>query len=228
MNFWRSHAYFARQLRLLTHLLIMTHRLFNPTPIFAPRDFTPIERKPICVEIGAGRGKHACLFARNHPDKTLFAIERTKDKFHSLQKSHEILALNNLHPIHADAIAWITHAVYPKTIERLFILYPNPEPHNKNQRWVNMPFFEFLLSRMADGGQITLASNITDYINEAEDRLVNHWRLPCVRNVIDSSSARTHFEIKYLARGECCEELIITKPIGHQTRFDDFLPKGGV
>lgn len=131
----------------------------------------PIEHKPICVEIGAGRGKHACLFAENHPDKTLFAIERTSDKFFSLQKNHQKSALTNLQPIHADAIAWITHAVYPKTIERLFILYPNRAAQQKSAG--KYAFFEFLLSRMADGGQITLASNITDYINEAEDRVVN-------------------------------------------------------
>ena len=37
---------------------------------------------------------------------------------------------------------------------------------------------------------------------------------------IADSSARTHFEIKYLERGELCQQLIITKPEGYRTRFD--------
>lgn len=203
----------------------MTCRLFNPAPIFAPRDFVPIDKQSICVEIGAGRGRHAVSFAKAHPDKTLFAIERTLAKFSALQKNHQSLLLTNSHPIHADAIAWITYAVFAQTIEQLFILYPNPEPHNKNQRWVNMPFFEFLLSRMTEGGQITIASNIASYMDEAYAKLTLHWRLPCQVRVIEPSSMRTHFEMKYLARGERCQELLITKPVGYQTRFDDFLPK---
>jgi hypothetical protein len=31
-----------------------------------------------------------------------------------------------------------------------------------------------------------------------------------------------HFEIKYLERGELCQQLIITKPEGYRTRFDAF------
>jgi hypothetical protein len=42
---------------------------------------------------------------------------------------------------------------------------------------------------------------------------------------VASDSARTHFEVKYLSRGECCEQLIIQKPMGYQTRFDDYHAK---
>ncbi len=55
---------------------------------------------------------------------------------------------------------------------------PNPEPHNPAQRWLNMPFFEFLLSRLQPGGQITLASNIPEDIEEAQQQLIDIWKLP--------------------------------------------------
>lgn len=90
-----------------------------------------------------------------------------------------------------------------------------------------MPFFEFLLSRLQVGGTITLASNIAEYIAEAEQQLINIWKLPFVKEVINSTSARTHFEIKYLERGELCQQLIITKPTDYSTRFDDFMPLQG-
>ncbi len=199
-------------------------RCFNLNAIHAPRNCTPIDRQPICLEIGAGKGKHALLFAKANPDKTLFAIERTLDKFTAFEKCAKNEHLPNLNPIHADAIAWTAFAVFPKQIQTCFILYPNPEPHNKNQGFLNMPFFEFLLSRMCQNGQIVLASNITDYIDEAEKLLTDVWRLPYQKRVIESSSARTHFEIKYLARGEVCQELIITMPDNYRTRFDDVPP----
>ena len=90
-----------------------------------------------------------------------------------------------------------------------------------------MPFFEFLLSRLAAGGSITLASNIPDYIDEAQQQLIDVWKLPFIKEVIPADSARTHFEIKYLERGELCQQLIITKPEGYSTRFDDFQPLQG-
>lgn len=45
--------------------------------------------------------------------------------------------------------------------------------------------------------------------------------------MIAADSARTHFEIKYLERGELCQQLIISKPETYVTRFDDFQPLQG-
>lgn len=72
----------------------------------------------------------------------------------------------------------MVHALFPAQVEQFFILYPNPEPHNPAQRWLNMPFFEFLLSRLKPNGTITLASNIPEYIDEAEQQLIELWKLP--------------------------------------------------
>lgn len=199
-------------------------RQFQAQRMQAPRDFQAIENLPVCVEIGAGKGKHAVLFSQQQPQSTLYAIERTREKFEAMQKQHQLADLNNLCPVHADALPWITHALYPAQVEQFFILYPNPEPHNPAQRWVNMPFFEFILSRLQFGGQITLASNIPEYIEEAEQQLNDIWKLPYEKQVIASDSARTHFEVKYLERGELCQQLIIRKPADYTTRFDDFMP----
>ncbi|MFW1808178.1 SAM-dependent methyltransferase [Acinetobacter ursingii] len=207
--------------------MIISIRQFQAQRMQAPRDFSSIENTPICVEIGAGKGKHALLFSGEHPEQTLFAIERTKEKFLAMQKQKGLEPRDNLYPIHADALPWIVHALYPQQVEQFFILYPNPEPHNPAQRWLNMPFFEFLLSRLKPQGTITLASNIPDYIDEAEQQLLHLWHLPYVKQRITSDSARTHFEIKYLERTELCQQLIITKPESYQTRFDEFLPLQG-
>lgn len=205
----------------------MLIRQFQAQRMHAPRDFQAIANQPVCVEIGAGKGKHALLFSGLNPEKQLIAVERTREKFLSMQKQHALEGQKNLQPVHADALPWVVHALFPAQVEQLFILYPNPEPHNSAQRWLNMPFFEFLLSRLAAGGSITLASNIPEYIDEAQQQLIDVWKLPFIKEVIPADSARTHFEIKYLERGELCQQLIITKPEGYSTRFDDFQPLQG-
>ena len=51
--------------------------------------------------------------------------------------------------------------------------------------------------------------------------------VPFIQQDVPLDSARTHFEIKYLARGERCQELQISKPAAYTTRFDDFQPLQG-
>ncbi|WP_257229573.1 tRNA (guanine-N(7)-)-methyltransferase [Acinetobacter sp. YH12021] len=207
--------------------MIMPIRQFQAQRMHAPRDFQAIANESVCVEIGAGKGKHALLFSGQHPEHKLIAIERTREKFLAMQKQHQLEGQQNLQIVHADAIPWIVHALFPAQVAQFFILYPNPEPHNATQRWLNMPFFEFLLSRLKAGGSITLVSNIPEYIAEAQQQLIEVWKLPFIQQDVPVDSARTHFEIKYLARGERCQELLITKPAAYTTRFDDFQPLQG-
>ena len=202
----------------------MPIRQFQAQHMHAPREFKPIVNQPICVEIGAGKGKHALLFSEQNPEHSLVAVERTREKFLAMQKQHQIEGQTNLSTIHADALPWVVHALHPQQVQQFFILYPNPEPHNPAQRWLNMPFFEFLLSRLEVNGSITLASNIPEYIDEAEQQLKEVWYLPFEKQIIAKDSARTHFEIKYLERDELCQQLITTKPENYVTRFDNFQP----
>lgn len=210
-------------------------RAFQPQKLSAPRDFiipqvlqvdtnitNTSNRQPIILEIGAGKGKHALLFASENPDQQLIAIERTRNKFEAFAKLAAQQALSNLTAIHADAIAWIVHAVAANSIAQIYILYPNPEQHNPNQQWLNMPFFEFLLSRLQTGGEIILATNIEAYMDNAELQAINVWQLPTIRQQVPIDSQRTHFEVKYLARQETCWQLSMCKPEGYQTRFDDY------
>ena len=214
----------------MTDNLELSHqqqRAFQPQKLSAPRDFMTPEvlmnrQLPLVLEIGAGKGKHALSFALQYPDKHLIAIERTRNKFDAFAKLVGQQKSSNLSAIHADAIAWIVHAVAPNSIERIFILYPNPEQHNPNQQWLNMPFFEFLLSRLQVDGEVVLATNIEAYMDNAEQQANEVWCLPNMRHKVASDSQRTHFEVKYLARGETCWQLNMRKPDGYQTRFDNW------
>ena len=103
----------------------MQTRQFQAQRMQAPRDFTPIENTPICVEIGAGKGKHALLFSGQNPQHTLYAIERTREKFLAMQKQHGLEPRDNLVPVHADALPWVVHALHPAQVEHFFILSNN-------------------------------------------------------------------------------------------------------
>lgn len=203
-------------------------RAFQPDKLTAPRDFIMPKIKdstPVVLEIGAGKGKHAVSFAIDNPDKRLIAIERTRNKFDAFQKQAINQNLTNLTPIHADAIAWIVHAIAPNSVASIYILYPNPEQHNPNQQWLNMPFFEFLLSRLQESGEIIVVTNIESYVDNAQRQALDIWQLPTARYNVPVDSQRTHFEIKYLARQQPCWQLVMSKPKGYQTRFDNWIAR---
>ena len=196
-------------------------RSFKPECLFVPRNFVKPQISPKqYLEIGAGKGMHAMQFAEANPDKHLIAIERTRGKFDVFAERAKDLGRENLLPVHADAIPWVAHALPPFCLDGVFLLYPNPEPKNASQRWLNMPFFEFLLSRMKPSASLVLATNIQAYADEAEELAHDAWSLMVKRTEVPKSSARTHFEIKYLERGEVCHQLVLTKGEGYQTRFD--------
>ena len=189
----------------MTDNIEFTHqqaRAFQPQRLSAPRDFMipkiisdNKDEKPLILEIGAGKGKHALSFALQNPDKHLIAIERTRNKFDAFSRLATLQDLPNLDAIHADAIAWTVHALKPNSVAKIFILYPNPEQHNPNQQWLNMPFFEFLLSRLQVGGEIILATNIQSYMDNAEHQAAKLWCLPNTRYRVPVDSQRTHFEV---------------------------------
>ena len=79
----------------------MPIRQFQAQRMHAPRDFQAIAQQPVCVEIGAGKGKHALLFSGQNPEKQLIAVERTREKFLFMQKQHVLEGSKNLLPFRA-------------------------------------------------------------------------------------------------------------------------------
>lgn len=202
----------------------------NPTQIFV-RDFdssqlplsSPLgesernfieKAKVLDVEIGCGVGWHPIQYATNHPERSLLAIEHTRDKFEKFQRRFEHHELSNLLPIHANAISWMTNHLSEQSISKLLILYPNPNPKDKSKRWFCMPFMHRLLKMLREDGEIILATNEKGYRDEALNYALNFWKLRLEEEKIieaPQSQYRTHFEKKYIERGETCWNLIFKK-----------------
>lgn len=170
------------------------------------------------VEIGAGQGLNAISYCSQNPNNHLIAIEKTHVRFEKLlRRSQNHPQLQNLTCIQADAVSFITHFLPSGSVNQVFILYPNPYPKNSqsNLRWHNRPFFQTLKDRMKPGGDLTLATNIEAYKIEAIEHLQNRWQMILVSSdeISLDQNPRTHFEKKYLERGERCWNLIFRKPL---------------
>jgi tRNA G46 methylase TrmB len=175
----------------------------------------PLPNSPLFVEVGAGQGLFAVQFSRAHPAQTLIAIERTQERFARLQQRIASNHCQNVNPIRANAVNWITHCLPTQSVEGYFFWYPNPypKPGQQNKRFHAMPFMGYVIQTLKPGGTITMATNEAFYYTEARTFMEKVWGLTCLvdRQVASSTAPRTHFEKKYLARGDTCWELQFAK-----------------
>jgi tRNA (guanine-N7-)-methyltransferase len=191
-------------------------RQFAPHRIpYPPVGPVALPSGPICIEVGAGQGLFAVQFSQANPEKTLIAIERTQERF---AKLHQRLINNhcqNVIPIRANAVNWITHCLPEKAVEEYFFLYPNPypKPSQQNKRFHRMPFMAYLLKTLKPHGRLTIATNQQFYYQEARTFMTEVWAMACLvdRRINRDEKPRTHFEKKYLERGDTCWELVFTK-----------------
>lgn len=185
-----------------------------------PAAFT--DGSPLDIEIGCGVGWHPIKYAKANPDRRLIAIEHTREKFEKFEGRFEKNERpGNLLPVHANAVHWITHALAAESVSRYFLLYPNPEPNAANKRWLRAPFFHRLLWTLKPGGTVTLATNVESYMTEAIEYAREFWKLDVVESraftradALSSAGVeipRTHFEKKYLLRGETCYDAVFEK-----------------
>ncbi len=174
-------------------------------------------RLGVVVEIGCGVGWHSITYSRNHPEKLIIAIERTSDKF-SRFKSRILTngPIPNLIPVHGDALRLLPPHLNNLSLESVFILYPNPEPKAKAQRWIHMPFLDLVREALCPDGRVVFATNIESY---AEEILVTApsrgWIVSKDQriNILENANfqPRTHFEKKYFLRGETLRHIELTK-----------------
>lgn len=185
---------------------------FESSTVVDKRDFN-------VLEIGCGVGLHPILYSKKHPLHRVFAVESTHERFEKFQRrlmAHSYLI--NINAIHADARLWGAQHLASSSLDRVFILYPNPYPKKKhsNLRWHSMPFTKVLVDSIKVGGVLEFATNLKDYASEALEELLKKYPFELV-SMVDlktfplSYVGDTHFERKYLQRGESCYRFSLKK-----------------
>lgn len=195
----------------------------TPKPAFAAGlDRSLLSQYPrLEIEIGCGVGLHPIKRAALSSRSLYVAIEHTHERYGKFVRRVENLrskepgALPNLEMRQANAVSWISHYIQPGMVDQYWIMYPNPYPKKKHQnmRWHAMPFTSHLVATLKPGGLITLVTNMKYYADEACAFFTEQFGLKLVdhKELKLGFEPRTHFEKKYLERGELCFELVFEK-----------------
>jgi len=172
---------------------------------------------PFAVEIGCGVGLHPIRWAEeNQRSETwgqILAVERTTAKFEKFQRrlaNHP--ELKNIWAAHGDASVLLPQILTPNSVRTFYCLYPNPEPKSPNRRLGRSPLLKFILETLEPGGSLLCATNIESYARElAANAVTAGFAASAVGDVSPTAAPRSHFEKKYVERGERCFDVICRK-----------------
>ncbi|NCN28219.1 hypothetical protein GW915_11655 [bacterium] len=175
--------------------------------------------KPRVLEIGCGVGLHPILYAKRHADRCVIAIESTHEryaKFENRLARHR--NLTNVFSVHADARIWVSQNIAPASLERVFILYPNPYPKKRhsNLRWHSMPFTQTLIDALEPGGVLEFSTNVREYAQASLDTFTKDFGLGFESIFVPAQipsllKGDTHFERKYLESKQPCYRFCLKK-----------------
>jgi tRNA (guanine-N7-)-methyltransferase len=161
----------ARQTQLLPALSFALPEAgkLDPKSLFAapPGD--------IWLEIGFGGGEHLAEQAERHPDIGFIGCEVFENGLAKLLGEVERRGLGNVR-IYADDARPLLAVLTPRSVGRVFILFPDPWPkarHHK-RRLVASATLDRLADIMKDGAELRLATDDPSYLSWMLEHLTAH------------------------------------------------------
>ena len=140
-----------------------------------PRDFDTVfgRSAPRVLEIGFGNGEALRFAGQNDTDRDLIGIEVHAPGVGRLLNALAADGATNARLYHHDAVEVLTHEVEDASLDEIRIYFPDPwhkKRHNK-RRLVQPAFAALLVSKLAPGGRLHLATDWHDYAEQMWDVL---------------------------------------------------------
>jgi tRNA (guanine-N7-)-methyltransferase len=175
---------------------------FDPFAIFG----RPV--RAVWVEIGAGNGSHAVWQAAQNPDIGLIAVEPFLNGVAALAADADDLGLDNIRVLDDDARLLLA-LLPPASIERTFIIHPDPWPKRRHwrRRIVCDPVLDLLAQLMPVGAELRVGTDDVAYLVWMLRVLRAHPAFAWAPDTADSWRVRpadwpqTRFEEKGMAVG---------------------------
>lgn len=199
-------SYHARRGRLSARqrdALVGLGRRYDLAGFADPLDLDEVfgRSAPRVLEIGSGLGDAALLTAAEHPHLDYIAAD-----VHSKGVARTLLLLDergltNLRVLHGDALDFIARRLPPRSLEQILVFFPDPWPkarHNK-RRLVRPEFADAVVSVLAPGGTLHLATDIREYAQVMREVLGSRPELICTH---DGQRVASRPRTKYEAAGE--------------------------
>ncbi len=152
--------------------------------------FGDAEAKKLRLELGFGHGEFMAGMTQAHPDERFIGVEH--DDLRVTKCAHKCLkaGATNMRLYGAEAHRFVRCRLPPASVERAYILFPDPwpKPAHRRRRLGNRAFLLDLSWAMAPGGRLIFASDTHNYAFQV---LSNLTTLPGLwRNLYQPSGYR--------------------------------------
>lgn len=184
-------------------------RKLNTLNLSWPLDFTSIfpAPGPVLVEIGFGNGDYLVNLARTRPDANVIGLEISSQAMDRAEHKISKFGLRNVHPIHTRAETALAHLLPPESVSEFHINFPDPwfKKKHSRRRLIKRGTVDLLISRLATGGTLLLATDILAYAELAHETfsdspgLSNALRTPWARDL--PGRFRSKYEAKAYREG---------------------------
>ncbi|MFN3288817.1 MAG: tRNA (guanine(46)-N(7))-methyltransferase TrmB, partial [Sphingomonadaceae bacterium] len=126
------------------------------------------DERPLWLEVGFGGGEHLAFQAQRHPQVGLIGCEPFLNGVASLLRHVEEQGLANVRVHMGDALD-VLERLPPASLERLFLLHPDPWPKARHaaRRFVNPGPMALVASRLRPGGELRIATDHPTYVRWA-------------------------------------------------------------
>lgn len=161
----------ARQQALVDDLL---PKLTVPDGLRDPKDLFP-DLKETWLEIGFGGGEHLAEQARRHRDVGFIGCEPWIEGVAKALTQVDADGLSNVR-LRMDDARPLVDALAPGSLDRVFIMFPDPWPRKKQQkrRLIQPDFLDSLHRACRTGARVRFATDVASYADEALGRFRQH------------------------------------------------------
>jgi tRNA (guanine-N7-)-methyltransferase len=130
---------------------------------------------PVWLEIGFGGGEHLAWQAEAHPGMGLIGCEVFENGIAKLLAQIQRRALDNIR-IFPDDARLLLAALPPASIDRVFVLFPDPWPKRRHheRRLASRQTLDRLADIMTDSAELRLATDDAGYFAWMLERLTAH------------------------------------------------------
>ena len=162
----------------------------------------PVAR-PLEVELGCGDASFLVDYAKLHPERNFFGVERLQGRIRKVDRKGRRLGLTNLRGVRIES-AYLLEYLLPKNcVAALHIYFPDPWPKRKHRRnrLINERFTQLAQQVLAPGGIVYLRTDDRDYFQQMQSVFAASPLFRAVETPEELSAVVTDFEKGFNARG---------------------------